>query len=88
MHVCTLHVTLVITGGIDYFPGPYEVNFPAGVTSASFRILIANDETAERVEKFRLHIRTYYSSYYRVNAYNNTRTTVYIDDDDGKLQIL
>ena len=58
------------------------------MTSASFRILIANDETAESEEDFQLSIHPYSSVYYRVGVHNNTQTIVHIDDDDCKLQIL
>ena len=58
------------------------------MTSASFRILIANDETAESEENFQLHIHPYSSGYYHVSVHNNTRTIVHIDDDDCKLQIV
>ena len=51
-------VTLLydITGGVDYNSGPYNVTFPAGVTSVSFTITINNDNVLEDHETFNLII--------------------------------
>ena len=75
------------TGGIDYFPAPFEVKFPAGVTNASFRVLIADDEVAEYTESFFLYI-DYVSLYYLMDVYDPDRVHVYIDDNDCKLNLL
>ena len=44
------------TGGTDYYLGTYNVTFPAGETTASFSILIADDNIAETNEQFGLYI--------------------------------
>ena len=44
------------TGGVDYNSGPYNVIFPAGVTSVSFNIIINNDTVLEYNETFNLTI--------------------------------
>ena len=75
------------TGGIDYFPGPFEVKFPAGMTNVSFRALVADDEVAEYEEQFYLYIDGD-SLYYLVKAYYHSTTYVYIDDNDSKLLII
>ena len=79
--------TCNLTGGIDYFPGPFEVRIPAGETSTSFRILIADDEVAENVETFYLSIEDH-SLYYLVKVYHYSGVYVYIDDNDCKLKLL
>ena len=76
-----------LTGGIDYFPGPFELRIPAGETSISFRILIADDEIAEIVETFDLYIEEH-SLYYLVRTYQYSGVRVYIDDNDCKLNLL
>ena len=43
-------------GGVDYNSGPYNVIFPAGVTSVSFNITINNDNVLEYNETFNLTI--------------------------------
>lgn len=75
------------TGGIDYFPGPFDVNFPAGITNVSFRVLIADDEIAEQREAFRLYIHSN-SLYYLVKSHHWRDTHVYIEDNDCKLLII
>ena len=44
------------TGGVDYYSGPYNVTFPAGVTSVSFNISIYDDDVLEDNENFSLAI--------------------------------
>ena len=46
-----------ITGlGVDYYSGPYNVTFPAGISRASFNITIINDTVLEHNETFSLFI--------------------------------
>ena len=35
----------------DYYPGPYVVTFPAGVTTASISIFIIDDSTLELIDE-------------------------------------
>ena len=35
----------------DYYPGPYSVRFPAGVTTALFSITIRNDVYLELIDE-------------------------------------
>ena len=46
----------VTGGGIDYNSGPYNVTFPAGVTSVTFNITINNDIVLEDDETLYLII--------------------------------
>ena len=42
------HISNKLTGGgVDYNSGPYNVTFPAGVTSVSLNITIINDNMLE-----------------------------------------
>ena len=45
-----------ITGGEDFYSGPYMVMFTAGETSVSFNVSIINDNTLEANEDFTLTI--------------------------------
>ena len=36
---------------IDYYPGPYTVTFPAGVTTASISIYITDDSSLELTDE-------------------------------------
>ena len=45
-----------VTGGDDYDSGPYNVTFPAGVTSVSFNVPIIDDDVLEENENFKLVI--------------------------------
>ena len=47
------------TGGDDYYPGPYNVTFPVGVTIVLFNISIYNDNVSETGEEFQLIIDSY-----------------------------
>ena len=46
----------VTGGGVDYDSGPYNVTFPAGVTSVPFDVPINNDNILEDDEDFTLMI--------------------------------
>ena len=47
---------MTILGGVDYNSGPYNITFPAGVTSVSFNITIINDTVLEDNETLLLTI--------------------------------
>ena len=74
------------TGGIDYFPGPFSVTFPAGVTSVPFNVTLADDDLVEPYETFTLYIDTSSlpDSVKRVYPYSVSVTIV---DDDSKFLI-
>ena len=56
------------------------------MTNASFRVLIADDESLENEERFTLSIDTFiYAVYYIVKEYHYTTADVYIKSDDSKL---
>lgn len=44
------------TGNADYDPGPFDVTFPAGMTTASFNIPITDDNMFEGNESFTVTI--------------------------------
>ena len=69
------------TGDSDYMSGPYTVNFPAGVTNASFPISLMNDLTLENNEDFILIIN---SSSLPDYVSKIGQATVTIADDDSK----
>ena len=52
----TVALLYYITGGVDYNSGPYDVTFPAGVTSVSLNITIIKDDLMEDRETFNLII--------------------------------
>ena len=68
----------VTGGGVDYDSGPYIVTFPAGVTSASFDIIINDDNVLEDDEVFRLIIDLLPN---RVTVYNRNTTFTILDID-------
>ena len=53
MHYCD------ITGGDDYIPGPYNVTFPIGYTSALIDIYINDDDILEEDETFVVSITSF-----------------------------
>ena len=57
------------------------------MTSILFHILIADDEIAEKQERFRLEIHSN-SLYYLVKPYKFSSTYVFIKDNDCKLLML
>ena len=65
--------------GDDYDSGPYIVIIPAGLTSASFDVLITNDGILEDNESFILIINS--SS---VPIGDSDQAMITIMDDDGK----
>ena len=70
-------------GGVDYVSGPYNVTFPAGMTSTMLDLLITGDFILERDEQFLLTISNSLPD--RVLLGNPRQTTVTIVDNDGKL---
>ena len=48
----------IITGGVDYDSGPYTVMFTAGMTMASYKIPIDDDDIMENDKDFTLTIRS------------------------------
>ena len=69
--------------GSDYEPGPYSVTFVAGMTRATFNVLITNDNILEANETFELAINMS-SLPSDVTIGTPGRLTVTIVDDDGK----
>ena len=74
-----------VGGGVDYNSGPYNVQFDAGVTSASFNVSINTDIMFEDNETFYLDINLH-SLPRSVTVSDPGQTTVIIVDDDGKEQ--
>ena len=72
-----------ITGGVDYDSGPYNVTFPAGVTSALVNVPINNDNVMENVENFTVTIMTGHLPA-GVSRGNPSSATVNIPDNDRK----
>ena len=73
----------MLTGGVDYDSGPYNVTFPAGVTRAPCDVPITNDIILEGDESFHLIIDSS-SLPNGVSGSHPVLTTVTIVDDDGK----
>ena len=73
-----------LTGGVDYNSGPYNVTFPAGVTSVAFNISVINDTILEGNESFTLTIMNS-SLLSRVDLGIPDNTTVTIVDTTGEL---
>ena len=72
------------TGGSDYYPGPYNVTFPAGVTRVILNISITDDDAVEGNENFTLSVDTNAlpSGVISISPY---KVTAIIMDDDCKL---
>ena len=68
---------------MDYHSGPYNVTFPAGVTSVPFSVIINDDNILEGNEKFTLTINpsTLPSG---VTVSDPSQATVNILNDDSK----
>ena len=50
----SIYIYVYFAGITDYSPGPYSVTFPAGTTTASFSIVIIDDNLTEENEQFYL----------------------------------
>ena len=75
----------ILLGNADYNSGPYNVTFPAGVTSVSFDVTIIDDNILELNEQFDLTI----ISSSLPNGFtvdNPSQATVTIIDDDSEYQ--
>ena len=71
-----------VGGGVDYNSGPYTVQFNAGVTRASFDVLVNNDNILEDSETFNFSVNAN-SLPNRVTIGDQGQTTVTILDNDG-----
>ena len=74
---------LAATRGDDYIPGPYNVTFPAGVTSVSFNVPIIDDNVLESDEHIFLRIDSS-SLPSRFIVTNPSQATLTIVNDDCK----
>ena len=77
-----MHIVTFAKGNVDYTSGPYSVKFTAGVTIASFDVLITNDNTSEGNETFNLAINGSLLPE-GISVGNPDQVTVTIVDDDG-----
>ena len=77
---------MLLTGGVDYTPGPYSVTFPSGVTIASFDISITNDSIFEGNEDVKIEI-VNASLSNRILVSDPDQATITIVDDDGKTDL-
>ena len=68
----------------DYIPGPFNVAFIAGKISATFNVLINDDDILEENENFYLSI-DQTSLPLSVSIDGNDEATVTIVNDDGEL---
>ena len=68
-----------VTGGVDYHSGPYNITFPAGITTIPFNVSIYNDTVLEGNEQFTLNI--------NIITNSSSRATVIITDDDSKMSL-
>ena len=73
-----------ITGGVDFTDGLYNVSFPAGMTNASFSIVIMDDNILESDEQFQLNIIGTQPPSDHITNGNPNYTKINIADDDGK----
>ena len=76
-----LTTTYVITGGDDYGSGPFNVTFPAGMTSNSFDIPITDDTIFEGNETFTVTIVSSTLSTQVMEGVGCVVTVTIIDDD-------
>ena len=80
-----LHISNDITGGVDYSSGPYNVTFPAGVTSVLLNITINNDTVLEYNETFNLIItEESLPKYVILGEINITEVTIMNGGDSGE----
>ena len=68
---------------MDFFPGPYIIEFDAGVAIARFNVSISDDNTLEKNETFNLGINTFSLPKGVVVGYPG-QSTVIILANDGK----
>jgi len=82
-----LSYPLNITGGVDFDAGPYNVTFPAGVTSVLFDVPIINDNIFEPNEEFYL---TLSPKFLPDNVFLEgiLKTKIIIKANDGNLHMI
>ena len=80
--ICDIMLTILCKGN-DYTSGPYNVMFPAGITSVPFDVNITNDNILESNETFSLNIISS-SVPARVLMGNPRQSAVTIVDNDSK----
>ena len=85
MLIVAINIALYSVGGIDYHSGPYNVTFPAGVTSVLFNIPIFDDDTPEENENFSIAVNTD-SLPDGVTTGSPSRVIMMIRNDDSKCQ--
>ena len=71
-------------GGVDYNSGPYNVTFPAGVTSVSLNVAIKNDNILEGNETFMFIIANSSLSNHIITTGDHDKATVIIIDTTSK----
>ena len=73
-------------GGVDYNSGPYNVTFPAGVTSVSLYVAINNDNILEGNETFMFIIAnsSLSNQSFIITTGDHDKATVIIIDTTGK----
>ena len=86
MHTHLYVVYVHFAGNTDYSPGPYSITFSAGMTTASFDIIIIDDSFTEENEQFYLTIDPLTLSS-DVMFDNLNAAVITIVDDDGELFI-
>lgn len=69
--------------GIDYYSGPYPATFSAGTTTATFDVVINNDDMFRGSRRFQLLINSS-SLPSNVVIGNISQATVTIEEDDSK----
>ena len=65
----------------DYQPGPYNVTFPAGTTTAALNITIERDSVFEGTENFTATISTANTGFPSVTAGDDDTATIIIQED-------
>ena len=72
-----------LTGGYDYTPGPYTVNFSAGQQNATLMVSTLDDNTTELSEYFKVVIAsTYQARVVEIGSPNMSFITIG-DNDPG-----
>ena len=72
---------------MDYYSGPYSVQFNIGVTSVPFSVPIINDDLLESIETFELSVKQS-ALPASVTSVDPDQTTVTIVANDGKYKLL
>ena len=87
MYACTALVLAnqLLGAGVDYASGPYNITFPASVTTIQFKVSLTDDHIMEQDENFILNI-TQSLLPDGVTIGDPGVTVVTIVDNDRKLQ--